>query len=70
MTWLKMRLMCKILVFHIIKLNIHILSFKMNELIFSNVNLKSCTLNTYVSIVVDICNMDNVLTTILSFDHC
>ena len=65
-----MGLMCKIFVFHIIKLNIHIPNFKMNELIFANVNLKSCTLNTYLSMVVDICNIDNVLTTILSFDHC
>ena len=32
---------------------------------FANMNLKSCILNTYLSVVVRICDMDNVLMTIL-----
>ena len=32
---------------------------------FANMNLKSYILNAYLSIVIDICDMDNVLMTIL-----
>ena len=51
--------------FHTIKLDFHSLSFKMNERFFANMDLNSYILITYLSIVIDICNMDNVLTTIL-----